>query len=170
MNQSHEFRRHRVNPVEIVILLIVTGVFFNSAYSLVYVHDGFNPKALRPMASRPISDGRNLASVAHETLVAFEIPCNKLVDENTQANKIRLKGAMCDHGNRSHELINSRHPLKSSIINQANQVEATVFADPLNGKYSTDYIPLNNGSNRIELRFAYPDGKLFSQEILVNKD
>ena len=170
MNQSNEFRRHKANPIEIVILLIVVGVFFNSAYSLVYVHEGFIPKALVPMTSLPISESRNLASIAHETLASFEIPCNKLVDQNTQASKVRLKGQMCDHGSHSRDLIDNSHRLKSSIVNRANQVEATVFADSVSGKYSTDYIPLKAGTNHIEVHFSYPDGRLFSQEIVVNKD
>jgi hypothetical protein len=165
MNHTQNIGRFRANPVEIAILLIISIIFVNSVYNLLYDHKGFYPTALSPMSSNPISEGRGIASVS-QSLMTIQIPCEPYLDKDTLANKIRLIGSLCGA-----ELGSGRDPLvKATIVNSLNQFAATVFTDSSTSKYSTDYIPLNQGKNVFHLEFSYLSGKTVSQELQVTKN
>ncbi len=163
MSQIHTIRRFRINPVEVVIFLMISTIFIHSLYKLFYNYDAFNPIALVPLNSNPISEGRSLASVT-PVLLNVDIPCDKPVTITSQASRVRLHGQLC--GVNPNE--GASKLAKMTIINSANQFNATVFTDVYNEKFSTDYIPLNTGINSIQLNFSYLDKKPVSQEIILN--
>lgn len=166
-NLGPELRRYRVNPVEIVILLTIAGVFLNSAYDLFYSSQGFHPAALKPMAANPVSEGRSPASITSSFLSA-DVACGTNTDRETSASKIRLSGPLCgtDHSAEHQE---SDPLLRATVLNEANQFSATVFTDAASGKFSTDYIPLSAGKNQIKVEFSYKSGKVISQDVAFNK-
>jgi len=163
MGQPQNVRRYRANPVEFVILLIITTIFVNSVYNLFYQHPGYKANALRPLASTPISEGRAPASVS-QSLISLDLTCEGSVDKTTTASKIRVKGPLCGSDTTSAE----RSLIKTQIANTSNQFNATVFTDGT--QFSTDYLPLNPGKNTIHVEFSYRNGETYSKDILVTKD
>ena len=159
MEQSRAIHRFRANPVEVTIFSIVALVFVNSVYNLVYERDGFHPKTLKPMASNPISEGnRAPASAAVRTYLSFEVPCEGEFQKESSANKVRLSGSLCGMD----KYTTAQTLIHASILNKTNGFSATVFSDAETGKYSTDYIPLKSGENKISVEFTYHNGRTFS--------
>lgn len=157
-------RKFRTNPVEMAVFSVVTLIFANSVYNLFYDQQNFRPAALTPMAANPISEGRAPASVT-QAFASVEVTCGDAMNsQKTAASKVRLSGALCgvmpgDTG----KLV------KTVVVNNANQVNATVFTDPNSAKFSTDYIPLNSGQNSIHLEFSYRDGTTYRQNLNFEK-
>jgi len=165
MNPARPIRRYRSNPVEVVILTVVAFVSVNSVYHLFYDHPSYTPIALTPMNSNPTSEGRQLASISRP-LLNMEIQCNETSNQETSANKLRLKGPICGVTPE----ISGSSLVKTSIINTSNQFNATIFTDIASGQFSTDYIPLKSGENLIRFEFSYESGKTISQDIHVTRN
>lgn len=160
MEHSQNVRRFRANPVEVAVFSILTLVFANSVYNLFYERDGFHPKSLTPMEASPLREGkRTLASSTSSQLFNLDLPCDRSFNKEMQANRVRLLGTFCDKTQLPSRLV------KTQIVNNTNHFNATVFTDTDNGKYSTDYIPLEPGVNGVHVEFSYLDGKSFTQEI-----
>ncbi|MGZ3689470.1 MAG: hypothetical protein ACXVBW_14305, partial [Bdellovibrionota bacterium] len=138
-------RRFKTNPVEIVIFSVVSLIFINSLYNLFYDHQGFHPAALSPMAANPTSEGRAPASVVQKSFKSVDLSCESNPEQDTTATKVRLAGPLCEID----AALDAAKLLRTTIINTANQFNATVFPDVSTGKFSTDYIPLNTGKNPI---------------------
>jgi hypothetical protein len=164
MSHTHNFRRFKANPVEVAIFSIITLIFFNSVYNLIYNHKGFHPTALVPMSANPISEGRKLASIPQSNLT-WEIQCDQSFEKDTPSNKVRINGPLCG----ADPFQGASNLIKANIMNTSNQYTATIFTDVGSGKFSTDYIPLQPGKNSIRVEFSYFNGKSFSQDILINK-
>jgi hypothetical protein len=165
MSHVQGTRRFKANPVEVAIFSIITLIFFNSLYNLLYSRGGFVPAALVPMTANPLSEGRKLASIPH-SLGSWDIPCNERSEKDTPSSKIRLNGALCgaDFSSGASKLI------KASITNTTNQYNATVFTDVYEGKFSTEYIPLNEGKNVLHVEFSFFGGTAFRQDYVINKN
>lgn len=159
-------KQFKANPVEVVIFLAVTGMFSNSLYRLFYDTPDFQPAALSKMAANPISEGRSPASVDAPSFKNIDVRCNSTSDYDTDANKVRLIGPLCgvDEGNDS-----SKH-IKTVVFNQANKFNASVFTDITAGKFSTDYIPLNQGKNPIRMEFTFRGGKVVTRDFNIQKN
>jgi len=180
---SQNIRRFRINPVEVAIFSIVTLIFFNSLYNLFYDRQGFQTTALAPMLGTPTSEGRTPAATTAPTFTHLNTLCDQNSDHGTSASKVRLTGPICGtvtseaaDANKSKTFssnsgaVETLKPLKTQIVNQTNQFTATVFMDTASGKFSTDYIPLEIGSNSIQVEFFYPGGKTFTQQLFVHKN
>jgi hypothetical protein len=165
MGQTHHLRRFKANPVEIAIFSIITVIFFNSIYNLLYQHKGFHPAALVPMTANPISEGRHLSS-SSQTLLTWDVQCEQNTEKNTLSNRVRLNGPLCG----ADPVQGASKLIKATIINQANQYAATVFTDIFSRKFSTDYIPLSFGKNSIHIEFSYFDGTHSRQDLMINKN
>jgi len=168
MSQGPSAKRFKANPVEIAIFSIVTLIFFNSVYHLFYDQKAFQPLALTPMASNPVSEGRRgLASTSSGSvplLQTAEVDCAEKVKMERTTTKLRLAGPLCGVESPAE----SSTLMEATITNQANQFKATVFPDVNTGRYSTDYIPLNTGENKIQVEFRYKSGgQKFSQNITI---
>ena len=160
-----KIRRFRANPVELAIFSVITLIFFNSIYSLLYDQHGFHPTALAPMAANPVSEGRYPASVS-QAFVNFEVRCDSNSDRDTQATKVRLTGPLCP-GNTENDVSKL---VKALVVNNSNKFNATVFTDVGTGKFSTDYIPLSVGTNAIHIEFSYNSGSVVTQDFKVVKN
>ncbi len=169
INRPHEIRqvrRFRANPIEVVFLSVISLIFINSVYSLVYDHHGFSALALRPMASHPNSEGRALASVT-SSLLNFDFDCEKAPSETTSATRIRIMGPICGFNpNTANEGMGLP---KVTVKNRTNRNTATVFSDNASGKFSTDYISLEAGENIIYVEVRLGSGKPITREIRITK-
>jgi hypothetical protein len=159
-----ETRRYRINPVEMIILATIGGVFLNSIYHLFYDPSGFHPAALQNMAANPVSEGRSPASVSG-AFQSAEINCTSNPERATSATKIRILGPLCN----GTETATSDPLIRTVVSNETNQFSATVFTDSVQGKFSTDYIPLNPGKNQFKVEFAYKSGKTVTQDLAFSK-
>lgn len=162
MNHGQNVRRYKANPIEIGVLSIITLVFCNSLYNLLYSPGKIDATALSPMASNPTSEGRHLASVSQGTLnSSVDIQCEMNPQKTVQSSKVRILGPLCGAKNSAENLTHAE------VINTTNQFHATVFNNTESVKFSTDYIPLVVGPNLVHLEFAYGDGKKLSQEVMI---
>ncbi len=156
-------KRFKANPVEVALFSVVALICCNSLYNLFFDTRAFNPAALTPMAANPISEGRSPASLT-QAFANIEVRCDTNADQ-TRASKVRLAGTFC-----SPTAKDASKLLKAQITNGANKFAATVFTDSNSNKYSTDYIPLNAGTNPIHLEFHYRDGKVTTQSLSIVKN
>lgn len=160
-NSNHtKERRFQINPVELLIFFLVSGIFINSVYKLFYDWKGLQTvqKASSPPKEEP---PRELAAQG-ESLRNIEVQCQEGFEQITEAGKVRLSGPICGRGQ-------GMSLLKTEIVNLANGSIATVFTDTNADKFSTDYIPLGPNRNPISLKFIYRDGKTVSQQITILK-
>ena len=169
MSRSNEIRqvpRFRANPIEVAFLSVISLVFMNSVYSLVYDHPGFKAAALSPMASLPTSEGRAIASVS-SSLLNLNFDCDKTLPETTAATRVRVSGLIC--GFNPVVSPEAAAPPQIAVKNKTNHNTATVFPDPASGKFSTDYISLEAGENVIHVEIRLGTGKTISREIVIRK-
>ncbi|MFL5814351.1 MAG: hypothetical protein ACJ763_12300 [Bdellovibrionia bacterium] len=167
---DREVRRYRINPVEMIILATIGGVFLNSIYHLFYDPSGFQPAALKTMAANPVSEGRSPASVTGAFQNA-EINCSSNPERATSASKIRLLGPLCN-GTETVDGTAAATPdplIRTVVTNETNKFSATVFTDAASSKFTTDYIPLNPGKNQVKVEFAYKSGKTVTQDLAFSK-
>ncbi|MEO7163290.1 MAG: hypothetical protein ABI041_10260 [Bdellovibrionia bacterium] len=169
MTRSHELqqvRRFRANPIEVTFLSVISLIFMNSLYSLVYDNHGSKGATLTPMASHPTSEGRAIASVS-SSLLNITLDCDKSVTESTSATRVRVSGLIC--GFNPSLVSENSVPPKIAVKNKTNQNAATVFIDHASGKFSTDYISLDAGENIIQVEIKLGTGKTISKEILISR-
>ena len=166
MKANRPLRRFRTNPVEIAIFAVVSMVFCNSLYHLFYDRNSLEFAALAPMTASPISEGRAPASVQQPSFLNLEVKCVSVMEMDTSANKVRLNGPLCG----SDATAANGQLIRTEIINTANKFAATVFPDVINGKFSTDYIPLEHGKNTMTIEFEFQGGKRFTEELVVSKN
>lgn len=167
-------RTFKTNPVEIAIFAVVAIVFMNSAYRLVYSRDTFKAVALAPMNSNPVTEKRAPASLVEAAPATSSVPfflnmdvsCGPALSQDTQATKVRLTGPLCGASTPDEVKAFS----KARIVNGANKFSATIFPDTTANKFSTDYIPLESGTNAIQLEFTYSAGKTAAHEIILNRN
>lgn len=168
--QDREVRRYRINPVEMIILAAISGVFLNSIYHLFYDPSGFHPAALQNMAANPVSEGRSPASVSG-AFQSAEMNCTDNPERATSASKIRLLGPLCSGNAAEPANVNAASDplIRTVVMNETNKFSATVFTDSVMGKFSTDYIPLSPGKNQVKVEFAYKSGKTVTQDLAFSK-
>ncbi len=166
--ESTKKSRFYINPIEVLIASTLGGVLIHSLYQLLY-QDPAGPAstALVSMKAKPTSEGRKLASAKASPLLNLELNCEKGVESATEASKARLQGQLCglkmtDEGMRL---------ASATITNTSNEFIATVFAQNDSNRFSTDYIPLAPGENKIRVEFSYSGGgKPFFQDVLIKKN
>ncbi|MFN7685275.1 MAG: hypothetical protein ACK5QT_07685 [Oligoflexia bacterium] len=151
----------RLNPVELLIFAVVTAGFGFSGYTLMQDRTGFESSLLEPMASNPVSETRAPASAPLFSQIDFKCAGNP-PSISVAASKIRINGPICPSG--------SAPLARASITNATNQFAATVFTDAREGRFSTDYIPLNPEKNTIRLEFSYEGGKSLHHELTLIKN
>lgn len=168
MAETREIKRFRANPVEIMVLLIATGVFCHSVYDLFNDSQSFSPAILKPLAASPVSESaRSLASTSQDRgLTGIELHCGGSTDLETTASRTRLSGLLCgaDAANPVSALT------KAQILNATNQFNATVSTDIDSERFTTDFIPLDPGRNAIQIEFAYRGGRVFTQEVDITRN
>jgi hypothetical protein len=162
-------KRHwSVNPVEVAIFSAVALIGVNSLYSLFSNSEGFQAAALSPMSANPVSEGRSPASIGHSA-ANIDTNCDDSASNRVSAGKIRLAGPICPEVT-DEDKSDSIKPQKVEVKNETNNFAATVFIDKESAKYSTDYIPLSAGVNKLSIQFVYPKGKAIAQKLELIKE
>lgn len=178
-----------INPVEGLVLAAVMGGFAYSVIGLFHERETFtalinseefNGSGLaktndasggrNPASSRLVTgveDGAARDPAAIQTtggaLRQFDFRCDMNGEQSIEAGKVRLSGPFCN-GNGT---VSTDSPVKTAILNEANQFSATVFMDASTGRFSTDYIPLTTGSNPIAIEFKYASGASVKKAITI---
>jgi hypothetical protein len=86
----------------------------------------------------------------------------------TQAQRVRILGSFCETSSSSFNPLAPASPSPEwsvLIKNQSNRADATVFLDSIHHSYSTDYIALSPGLNRISVQVR-TFGKLIHEQSL----
>ena len=181
MTAEQPTRRLRVSPVELIILLLVCGIFGNSVYNLFQEQPNIKLQALSPLHQKATESVRKPAG-AGGNLFSIDLKCETSAsDYTTSSSRLRLTGSLCkQRAPASLSLIPETvragetsglglglgtysKLLKSQISNSANRYSATVFTDLAAGTFSTDYIPLLPGKNPIQIEFTYQNNKFTTE-------
>lgn len=167
--------------VEMAIFAIVSLIFLNSAYSL-FMDGRFGSDPAKPSLAAKGEPTPNLQkdyrSEPNSTLSSFipyETKCQATGEVfETTAAKVRILGPLC--GAVGRQLASDSPSGRTENIltdyrieNITSRYVATVFSDSTNGKFSTDFIPLESGTNKILMEFRYKGGKVFPVELKIIK-
>ncbi|MBI3542714.1 MAG: hypothetical protein HY075_05500 [Deltaproteobacteria bacterium] len=88
----------------------------------------------------------------------------------TSAAKIRILGPFCGNPGRQVASADAETSLvEYKIENVTSHYVATVFSDHGSGKFSTDFIPLEPGPNRVLMEFKYKGGKVYPVDLTIIK-
>ena len=182
-----------MNPVEALIFAVVLGGFSYSVGDLFRERDTFtalfdegessptglasqdlSTRSRRAPASAQITQEapgvdseRDPASIqsAAGSMRQFDFRCDLSGEQSVDAGKVRISGPFCP-GSRG---TTNESPLKTTLLNEANQFTATVFMDSSTGRFSTDYVPLGAGPNPIQIEFRYADGSAVKKSFVLLK-
>lgn len=158
--------KFRINPIELVIFSTVVLIFLNSAYHLVEEGSELSLAALSPAHERPSIQSRGPASLrsdVQESLADTAVSCDRASQQSTSAPKTRLVGEICLPRTSIGPSMPSYKDRPASAprfkdaevtVAQTGQT-AHIFVDPETGKFVTDYIPLNEGPNDIQMKFKF---------------
>lgn len=169
--EAPQKRRFRINPVELVIFSVISLVFLNSVYNLFYDWRGFRPAKVALLEGGALDSGYADEKKTNSSFLNLEVECTGDQLKETAAGKLRLAGALCsaaggdDAGRQPASAAGTL--IRTEITNQANNASATVFTDVNAGKYSTDYLPLEQGENPINIRFVYHGGKVVTRQVRI---
>lgn len=184
--------KNRLKAVEMSIFAVVSLVFLNSVYSLFTDGKFLEESARRPIAvkehvpSVQKAEPPEARSVAAESgkkadeasgFVPYETQCNPAGERfETSAAKVRILGPFCGSTSR----VPAAAPNKDSsgaapgtslidykVENVTSRYSATVFSDYSTGKFSTDFIPLERGANKVVMEFRYKSGKAYPVELTI---
>ena len=163
---SPQSQQYKVNPVEVMILIISLGILGYSFYRLTQPN-AVSFAALSDMKASPVTEdpSRSPAS-SQSTLSTLNLDCELGSTYKVQSQKVRFSGPLCT----DHLLPNPQSPIKSAfVINKSNQYEATVFSNDSEKRFSTDYIPLTGGDNQIHIELTYQNSSIFIQDIVITR-
>ncbi len=158
---------------------LVVLVGFISALTLLRPPPGFEDpqeelvmqaEPLAPKGREPASinsavkfDSMSLGGKANLQAVDLVIPCEGVQKTifTQKVEQLRIKGDSC--------FAQDWHLKNSSIQNAANGFVATVFF-PSQKSFTTDYISLVNGINRIVIKHQFTNGKFEEREYIVERE
>lgn len=157
---------------------LVVLVGFISALTLLRPPPGFEEQEELVTHSEPLAPkGREPASInsavkfgsmslggkTNLQAVDLVIPCEGVQKTifTQKVEQLRIKGDSCFTENSQFK--------KSSIQNAANGFVATVFF-PSQKSFTTDYISLANGINRIVIKHQFSNGKFEEREYIVERE
>ncbi len=127
-------------------------------------------ESLTPKGREPASinsavkfDSMSLGGKTNLQAVDLMIPCDGIQKTvfTQKVEQLRIKGDSCFTENWQIK--------KSSIQNAANGFVATVFF-PSQKSFTTDYISLANGINRIVIKHQFTNGKFEEREYVVERE
>lgn len=170
--------RNKFTAVEMGIFAVVSLIFMNSVYHL-FMDGRLSGNERRPLAGTPVRSVP-VTKTKMDDLAVYETRC-VLQGESyeTSASRIRILGPLCGAPNRSPASVNgtasatSSKPdpglVSSTVENATTRFAATVFTDHGTSDFSTDFIPLEKGRNRIVMQFRYKTGKIQPIELYINR-
>ena len=164
MSGTQNSKRFSINPIEVVIFSVVTLIFFNSAYNLVY-DQRIIPENTFAQNSEEGRTPANLTQATNPAPMNLGIQCFRNSEYRLKTDKIRLLGPLCGFENNKNLKLT-----KTEIINTNNKFTATIFTEENSRKFQTDFIPLASGTNLIKIEFSYDHGAPYTQEIKILRD
>ena len=179
MGHSPKIKQFKINPVELVIFSVVSLMLLNSVYNLFYEHPGFHPTSLSTLNSSHDTETPKVGVQAAPMFLSYDLNCESNSDQTTAAGKVRLGGGFCGQPGGGPEIFatsgrslasETQKLLKINVVNTANKFSATVFTDAGASKFTTDYIPLNQGKNPIQVDFFYVGGKTVTQTFNLERN
>lgn len=163
--------------VEMGIFAMVSMVFLNSVYHL--LTDRMTVPTV-PHAS-PLSQntiGRYISAEATaEKEIPYETKCMASGEVyETRSKKLRIVGPFCGskptivRKTASEPVLVKSSLTESKIENRTTRYAATIFNDFESNRFSTDFIPLEYGINKIHMEFHYKSGKVFPIDVNVTRN
>ena len=162
-----DHKKHKkINPIEILFFVLFLGIFLNSVYQLISHDKDPQFKAL----NTPSKSNKKTASSSQKTrdlaskgtsseLIQVDCTFSKKDLHKTKVDQIRLEGKLCKS--------KLNHLKKVSVyIKKTNQKKKVhTFQDSKN--FSTEMIPLNQGSNQLFIYYLTKNNKKKEKELSV---
>lgn len=156
--QNRSPSKWSLNPIELVIFLCCFGMFTVSAYRLIFMA----PTVIPVATVEPPQVERKVASL-QSPFIQVDIPCTERFETETTASKVRLISKFC----KGSKVESPSSIKKLTVIHGTNRFNATVFVS--NDQFSTDFIPLVNGDNPIQIEMETREGSKITREIAFKK-
>jgi hypothetical protein len=140
-------RKFFTNPIELTILLGVGAIFVFSTYQLLKSDAGEALFGLKPKGGRSIASATaGNSSLLGELSLGCQAPAET---DSVPASwpKVKLNLEYCDSS-----------LTKAQISNITVPYTASVFLNAERRTFSTDYVPLGYGENKIEVKRIHKDG------------
>ena len=166
--------KKRTLITEIAIIGVIGVVFFNSARKFLTESDVQKPvdqKIDRRTAEYPFA--KPVEKDDSTGFFQYKTNCeHKGETVTTYAPRVRITGHYCGYiknKRKPSSIPNDSNQGKSGfkIFNESSNYTATVFSDESRKTFSTDFIPLEQGINKITMNFAYNDGNTYPVEVTV---
>ena len=145
--------------VENGILLIALVFFTSSTYLFVSGTENAVSTDKVFTADIKVSPSRSPATVTSRQIpkpdpgyIPYQTRCEHTESFETNSGKIRIIGPLCGLGAGA---VTDVKDFRFTIANNTNMYTATVFQDYKTHSFSTDFIPLQNGDNNIQIQFSY---------------
>jgi hypothetical protein len=150
--------KHRFRSVEIAIFCLVSLAFAHSLYGL------FKDDGTRKTPTRTGTSPLRMPAQVPDRVIPYTTHCKPNERFVTQANRIIISGPYC--GSSDKTLV----PTSSNATNLSTGINATILNIPDANQFSTDYILLKDGLNKILIEFEYPNSKNFKVNLSIQKD
>lgn len=171
--------RFLVNPFEIIVFLVVLTFSGVSFYRLFFDwNENSSTTNLSGSQKNVISTERSLATTSTPSLFyTFNYNCLEQqpnqVNKSISAERVRIIGSFCaQEAKRSPNSIHldKQKITKVEVTNLTNQTKATVFEESSLKGFTTDYISLEPGENKIDIIHYYKNGQKKSDQIKITRN
>ncbi|MEK7356841.1 MAG: hypothetical protein AAB250_10350 [Bdellovibrionota bacterium] len=112
----------------------------------------------RPAAAAPVFSSSE--AVEGPQAAEMTLPCEGKSDLAKAVTQVRLSGASCLAANAKRDIVSVE------LLNDANGFSATVFY-PTPRTFTTDYVALNDGENKIKILITYANGEREERAVVV---
>jgi hypothetical protein len=154
--------------IEYLLLTLVLSILSHCIFQLFEEYDHSRISILSKLFN-PTEDHSKMKKRKNSSIV-LDISCEKEIKKTTQANKIRLRGSLCDFKSKPQRNTTSfKEKNQITILNEKNHFLATVFKKTNKRKYSTDYIEVDSGVNLINISMINSYGDKIEQKIEIIK-
>ncbi len=167
--------RKRTLFIEVALLTIIGGAFLNSAQKFMSESDNkSNSSQNIDIKKADYSFAKPVSKEESTNFFQYKTKCLlKGESVTTTAPRIRITGELCGipkfKRNPSSLMSNTLNKDKNNfkIMNESTNYNATVFSDLSKKTFSSDFIPLETGTNKISMLFEYENGTKIPIEVTV---
>jgi hypothetical protein len=156
----NERKKLKINPVEAVIFLAVTGFFSSSVYNLVNDTDAIKAAALEnTKATRTLSSTRsNDSNSAQELLIDCSLTQSPFLTGNSI---VKIRGQLC---------LTDKEATSVLIQSHDKSIQFEAFVNPDGNEYTTPPVALKTGDNPFKLEQKGKSKKTWTKELMIRRE
>lgn len=128
-----------------------------------------------PASAMPQFDSVALADSGAHQAVDLQLPCFGRTAFSNSVTQVRLIGRTCLTGrDRSHkvtaiEIANLTNGFSATVFRSDDRAPTSASAAARSNTFSTDYISLHSGSNRLHVALTLDDGQIRERDFVIDR-